>query len=72
MEGLGPTIVRSALVWSQNGDCRSAGAPVPVVLDITGRKVMGLRPGPNDVRHLAPGVYFVRHGPAVRGVLVVR
>jgi len=24
---------------------------------------MDLRPGPNDVRHLAPGVYFVREQP---------
>jgi hypothetical protein len=29
------------------------------LLDASGRKVMSLRPGPNDVRHLAPGVYFV-------------
>ncbi|UCG41750.1 MAG: YncE family protein [candidate division WOR-3 bacterium] len=29
------------------------------LLDITGRKVMELSPGPNDIRHLAPGVYFV-------------
>jgi hypothetical protein len=30
------------------------------LLDISGRKVLALRPGPNDVSHLAPGVYFVR------------
>jgi len=30
------------------------------LLDITGRKVLELQPGDNDVRHLAPGVYFVR------------
>jgi hypothetical protein len=30
------------------------------LLDATGRGVMSLRPGPNDVRALAPGVYFVR------------
>jgi hypothetical protein len=29
------------------------------LLDISGRKVMGLRTGANDVRALAPGVYFV-------------
>lgn len=28
------------------------------LLDISGRKVMELHPGPNDVRHLSPGVYF--------------
>jgi hypothetical protein len=31
-----------------------------VLLDISGREVMNLHPGPNDIRHLAPGVYFVR------------
>ncbi len=30
------------------------------VLDAVGRKVMELRTGANDVRHIAPGVYFVR------------
>jgi len=30
------------------------------LLDISGRKVMDLRPGANDVSRLAPGVYFVR------------
>jgi hypothetical protein len=34
--------------------------PPSVLLDAAGRKVMELRPGENDVRHLAPGVYFVR------------
>ncbi len=34
---------------------------VPVALvDITGRKVMELEPGLNDIRHVAPGVYFAR------------
>jgi hypothetical protein len=27
---------------------------------MTGRQVMALKPGANDVRSLAPGVYFVR------------
>jgi hypothetical protein len=31
-----------------------------VLLDISGRKVMDLKPGQNDIRHLAPGIYFVR------------
>jgi hypothetical protein len=30
------------------------------LLDISGRKVLDLSPGPNDVRALAPGIYFVR------------
>jgi hypothetical protein len=45
--------------------------------DISGRKVMDLRQGPNDVSGLAPGVYFVRSAdsgerPAVRKVVVQR
>jgi hypothetical protein len=44
-----------------------AGATNPTpqaasLLDISGRRVVNLRPGANDVRALAPGVYFVR-GP---------
>jgi hypothetical protein len=30
------------------------------LFDLTGRAVMSLRPGANDVRGLAPGVYFIR------------
>jgi hypothetical protein len=30
------------------------------LLDATGRKVMELQEGPNDIRHLAPGVYFLK------------
>jgi len=42
------------------------------LLDIGGRRVMDLRPGPNDVRALAPGVYFVREAQtqAVRKVII--
>ncbi len=36
------------------------------LLDVTGRHVADLTPGPNDVRHLAPGVYFVC-GKGTRG-----
>ncbi|UCG43467.1 MAG: hypothetical protein JSU73_02295 [candidate division WOR-3 bacterium] len=40
----------------------------PALLDIMGRWVMGLAPGPNDIRDLAPGVYFVREeGPRGQG-----
>jgi hypothetical protein len=34
------------------------------LLDIGGRKVLDLKPGANDVRALAPGVYFVREAQA--------
>ena len=35
------------------------------LLDISGRKVLDLHPGANDVRALAPGVYFVREASGV-------
>lgn len=39
------------------------------LLDISGRKVMDLQSGRNDVCHVAPGVYFVRgEGPRGQGV----
>jgi hypothetical protein len=70
----GATIVRDVLVWSattpslrnvgQSGDRPSSGGTVPVLLlDASGRKVMELAPGPNDVRGLAPGVYFATPHP---------
>jgi len=34
------------------------------LLDVSGRSVMTLKPGPNDVSRLAPGVYFIRSGPS--------
>jgi DNA-binding beta-propeller fold protein YncE len=38
------------------------------LLDITGRRVMDLKSGENDIRHVAPGVYFVREeGPRILG-----
>jgi hypothetical protein len=49
------------------------------LLDISGRQVLDLKPGANDVRALAPGVYFVRElsaaspkPQAVRKVVVTR
>ena len=52
------TIVRGVLCMpAANGERRLASG---VLLDISGRHAMLLMPGPNDVRHLAPGVYFVR------------
>jgi hypothetical protein len=64
----------------QNGDCPSEGGPVPALLDAAGRVVTYLQPGPNDIRHIAPGVYFVmrpetedgRPSTAVRKVVIQR
>jgi len=51
------TVVRGVL-W-----LAPASSPKPQassLLDAAGRQVLDLRPGPNDVRHLVPGVYFAR------------
>jgi len=46
------------------------------LLDISGRKVLGLKPGANDVSRLSPGVYFIREAQpqaqAVRKVVLTR
>jgi hypothetical protein len=67
-------VVRSVLVYqpTANGPHPSAS-----LVDIAGRKVMDLQPGENDIRHLAPGVYFVRTAEsgkrsAVRKVIIQR
>jgi hypothetical protein len=52
------TIIRGVLLLPlASGVEREASS---VLLDISGRKVLNLQPGVNDVRTLAPGVYFVR------------
>jgi len=79
MTNSGATIVRGVLFVPRdmtelpsNSDC----GPTLSLLDISGRKVLNLRPGANDVRALAPGVYFVREaqaqGQAVRKVVLQR
>jgi hypothetical protein len=75
----GPTVIRGVLVLGtvdsrQNTEYRAD------LLDVSGRKVVELQPGANDVRSLSPGVYFVREEPqasshklqAVRKVVVTR
>ena len=42
-----------------------------VLLNCVGRKVMDLAPGENDVRHLAPGVYFVRDETTARSAKIL-
>ena len=72
-----PTIVRGVLFLqepAENGDSpperlrptRRGTVPIfrAVLLNATGRKVMDLSEGANDVRALAPGVYFVRGAQA--------
>lgn len=68
-----PTIVRGVLSLDPTA---VGGQPSAALLDAAGRKVMSLRPGANDVRALASGVYFVREAQtqaqAVRRVVVQR
>ena len=73
----GASVVRGVLFQPANGDGRRANSEL---LDITGRRVLVLRPGPNDVSGLADGVYFVREEPqaaslkpqALRRVVITR
>jgi hypothetical protein len=58
------TLVRGVLHLPEAvGGERSA---VAVPLDIAGRVVLALHSGLNDVRHLAPGVYFVREASGMK------
>jgi hypothetical protein len=65
MSGLHATLVRGMLFLAlANGEGRIANCGL---LDATGRRVMDLAPGPNDVSVLGPGVYFVRQRSAAGG-----
>lgn len=55
------TVVRGVLVWQATANSQSPTAAA-ALLDISGRRVTALVPGPNDVRHLAPGVYWAVSG----------
>jgi hypothetical protein len=79
------TVVRGVLFLPRGSDfpvAMNRGLEASLtLLDATGRRVMVLRPGANDVRSLAPGVYFVREERAgsreqpaasVRKVVVTR
>jgi len=71
ISGSGGTIVRGVLFLP--GDRRAGTEDRAALLDIAGRKVIRLHPGPNDVSKLAPGVYFVRSEPsAVTKVVIQR
>jgi hypothetical protein len=54
-----PTVIRNVLFLPP-----SLLAPPSSLLSVDGRAVMSLRPGANDVRGLAPGVYFIRPEPS--------
>jgi hypothetical protein len=79
MTSRGATIVRGVLVLGAVGS-RQNTEYWAQLLDISGRKVLDLKSGANDVRALAPGVYFVRQEPqaashkpqVVRKVVITR
>jgi hypothetical protein len=58
----GATIVRGVLLL---GKPTGPSPSTSWLLDISGRKVLDLHSGANDVRALAPGVYFVRSASGV-------
>jgi len=58
-----PAVVRAVLFLPGRS---SPGLPPSSLHDITGRRVMDLLPGENDIRHLSPGVYFLRPASCVR------
>jgi YVTN family beta-propeller protein len=65
-----PTIVRGVLCLA---DDRGPGTgDLSALMDACGRKVLDLRPSANDVRALAPGVYFVRDAQAQAQVQAIR
>ena len=59
-----PTIIRGVLFLPKSA---SPSLSTSFLMDIAGRKVLDLLPGANDVRALAPGVYFVRSAPSAIG-----
>jgi len=63
-----PSIVRSVL----NLDAQTDALTQPFLLDITGRRVLHLHAGPNDVRQLSPGVHFVSAVPSPTKVVIQR
>lgn len=66
-----PTMVRGAL-WMPGVP---AGRSARALVDISGRKVMDLAPGHNDLGRVVPGVYYVTGStdrPALRRLIVTR
>ena len=58
----GATVVRGVLYLP-----RALDPSIPsALLDISGREVLALRPGANDVSSLAPGVYFVHQASSAK------
>ena len=63
-----PTIVRGMLRFQP---APGSTLPMAALHDVTGRRVMDLHTGNNDVRRLTPGVYFIRTETTGSRVVVV-
>ena len=52
-----PTVVRGVLLLPKMGTVPAGTVPIfrPSLLDVSGRNVLDLKPGPNDLSRLAPG-----------------
>jgi len=81
LEPIGGVEVRPLRVWPSvaKSVLNLAGRDEAALFDASGRRVLRLKSGPNDVRHLSPGVYFVSERLAtgtsrteLRKVLIVR
>jgi hypothetical protein len=59
-----PTVVHGVLFLAERP---SSSASASSLFDTSGREVLDLSPGTNDVSKLAPGVYFIREGRGIRG-----
>ncbi len=63
-----PTIINNILYLpAANSDVQTSGE----LFDLTGRKVMKLVSGENNIHHLAPGIYFVRQKDKKHTIKVV-
>jgi len=58
------TVVRGVLNMGQRLTANGTQPDIGL-FDTNGRKVADLKPGPNDIRHLAPGVYFISSASGV-------
>jgi hypothetical protein len=70
MTNSGASIVRGVLYLPEASSHKPKATSW--LLDVSGRKVLDLMPGANDVRALAPGVYFVREAQAQAQAQAVR
>lgn len=64
VDGSKSQLVGTSLV---RGRLMLRGSKPAILFDITGSRVMSLRPGENDIRGVVPGVYFLREDSRIQG-----